>query len=56
MWEFIIWYRDRFYDVSRLLDSIVFDIAGIKVSLLGLLLAFLVVGIGISVFWKGGRE
>ena len=56
MWEFLIWFRDRFYDVARLLDRIVFDIDGIKVSLLGLMTGFLFLGFIISVFWKGGRE
>ncbi len=56
MWEFIIWFRDRFYDVTRFMDRIKFNLGGYEVSFLGIMIAFIILGMVIAIFWKGGRE
>lgn len=55
MFQFIKWFRDAFFTVTDMLDSVIFDIDGIKVSLFSIMLGFMVLGFAISAFWKGGR-
>lgn len=55
MFEFLLFIRDFFLDLIGLLNSISFTVNGISVSYGGLLFAFLVVGIVVSVFWKGAK-
>lgn len=46
----------RFWQsLFNLMNGIVFDVGGFEVSLGGLNVAFLVLGMVISVFWKGGQ-
>lgn len=46
----------RFWQsLFNLLNGAVFDIGGFEVSLGGLIIAFLILGMVISVFWKGGQ-
>lgn len=55
MYDFIVFLRDFFVDLIELLNSISFTVGNISVSYGGLLFAFLVVGIVVSVFWKGAK-
>lgn len=55
MWEFILFLRDCFADISSLLNSVLFEFAGMSVSLLELFIGFVALGFIISVFWKGAR-
>ena len=55
MLEFVILIRDFWVDLIDLLNSIQLTVGAIKVPLGGLIFAFLVVGIVISVFWKGAK-
>lgn len=41
--------------ILSLLDNTIFMIDGYQVSLLGILLALLVVSLTISIFWRGAR-
>lgn len=47
--------RDLFVALIGQLNSISFKIGNISVSYGGLIFAFLVVGIVVSVFWKGAK-
>lgn len=55
MFQAIQWFRDALLDISNLLDSYTFTIAGMSISLFELLLGFFALSVIISVFWKGGR-
>ncbi len=55
MWSAILWFRDRVVDISNLLDSYTFSIAGMSISYFELLLGFFALSVVITVFWKGGR-
>lgn len=55
MYQFILFIRDFFTDLIDLLNSITFNIGNVSVSYGGLIFAFLVVGIVVSVFWKGAK-
>lgn len=55
MWNWILFLRDRVVDITDMLNSYNFDIAGISVSILDLIIGFVLMGIVLSVFWKGAR-
>lgn len=55
MWQWILFLRDRVVDVTDVLNSFSFEIANISVSILDLLIGFILMGIILSVFWKGAR-
>lgn len=55
MWQWILFLRDRVVQVTDMLNSFSFEIADISVSLLDLIIGFIIMGIVISVFWKGAR-
>lgn len=55
MWNWILFLRDRVVDITDILNSYYFDIAGISVSILDLIIGFILMGIVLSVFWKGAR-
>lgn len=52
---FFKWMRDRFVDTSVLLDQVKFELAGIEVSYLDILIGFIAFGLVLAVFWKGAR-
>lgn len=56
MWSFILWIRDSFISLSTMLNAFHFNIAGMSISLLDIMIGFLAMGIVISVFWKGARS
>lgn len=55
MYEFILLIRDFMMDLIGLLNAVSFSIGNTSVSYGGLIFAFLVVGIVVSVFWKGAK-
>lgn len=55
MYEFILFFRDSIVTITDMLSSFYFSFGNINVSIFDLLLAFLALGIIISVFWKGAR-
>lgn len=55
MYQFILWFAGAFNQLLSLLDSISFNIAGYDVSYLSLIVAFLLISMVISIFWKGAK-
>lgn len=55
MWDFVVFLRDRFADITDMLDSFDFVIAGMTVSIFDLLFGFIAMSIIITIFWKGIR-
>lgn len=47
--------RDMFMGYLGVLESIVFEVNGIEVNFLSLVVAFLIVGLIVAVFWKGAK-
>lgn len=55
MWSFILFLRDRLVDITDMLERYHFNISGMDISLLDMLIGIIAMGIIISVFWKGAR-
>lgn len=55
MLEIVTFLRDFWVDLIGLLNSVQLSVGAINVPLGGLIFAFLVVGIVVSVFWKGAK-
>lgn len=55
MWNFVIFLRDRFADITDMLNSFDFNIAGMSVSIFDLLFGLIAMSIIITIFWKGIR-
>lgn len=53
MIQFVVFLRDGIQNIGDLLNHYTFDIAGLNVSILDLLIGNLAMGIIIAVFWKG---
>lgn len=51
----LFFFRDLFLDLFGVLESIQFDVNGIHINYSSLVLAFLVIGLIVAVFWKGAR-
>lgn len=56
MWEFILFLRDFFVSFTAVIDTVVFDIAGMNITLFEMLLGVIGMGFVVSVFWKGARS
>lgn len=56
MWSFILWIRDSLVSLSTMLNAFNFNISGMSISLLDIMVGFIAIGIVISVFWKGARS
>ena len=48
-------FGDFFTDIYNLLNMCVFPVGAVSVRLADLLIAFIVIGFALSVFWKGAR-
>lgn len=55
MWNFVAFLRDCWITLSNILDAYVFDIVGMNITLLDMLVGLLAMAIVMAVFWKGGR-
>lgn len=55
MWNFILFIRDGFAQITGMLDSFSFNLGGINVSIFDLFIGFVAMGLVIAVFWKGSR-
>lgn len=55
MWSFIKFFRDGIIDITSMLDSFYFDIAGLSVSIFDVFFGLIAMSIIISIFWKGVR-
>lgn len=55
MWDFIIFLRDRIADLTDMLDSFDFVIAGMTVSIFDIFFGLVAMSIIITIFWKGIR-
>ena len=56
MSDIINFFIDMVYYSSNILDNVVFDVGGLKVSYFDLLLSFSALCIIIAVFWRGVRK
>ncbi len=55
MWDFILFFRDRVADITDMLDSFDFVMAGMTVSIFDILFGLISMSIIITIFWKGIR-
>lgn len=55
MWEFVKFLRDRIADITDMLDSFDFVIAGMTVSIFDIFFGLIAMSIIITIFWKGIR-
>lgn len=55
MYEFVVFLADYIEEIGKLFHFYKFNIAGIQVSLLQLLIGIICLSFVISIFWKGAR-
>lgn len=55
MWNWILFLRDKIANVTDMLDSFNFIIAGMTISIFDILFGLIAMSIIISIFWKGVR-
>lgn len=55
MTDFVVFFSNMMSSLVSVLDSAKFSLYGFDVSIIGIMVAIIVVGLVISVFWKGAR-
>lgn len=55
MWNFILFFRDKIADITDMLNSYTFVIAGMTVSIFDVFFGLIAMSIIITIFWKGIR-